>query len=234
MNIDKKISASVASIPSRQNLLARCIDSILPQVDILYVYLNNYENIPNFLNSKKIKVLHSKFYGDKADIGKFYPLVGAKGYLFTIDDDLLYPNNYIESMINNIEKYCRTVFICVHGNILPNYKIKSYYKEKKGLHYAKELSEDTIIDIPGTGTLAFHSQLYEINELDFQLPFMTDISLYKILLSKNIPAVAIARNRFWIQSLFSTPDDLSIYTKYINNDRVPTKIINDIRNKYYA
>ncbi|WP_422824221.1 glycosyltransferase [Xenorhabdus thailandensis] len=40
------------------------------------------------------------------------------GYLFTLDDDLIYPPDYIEKLIEKIEKYERNVFICVHGNII--------------------------------------------------------------------------------------------------------------------
>jgi FkbM family methyltransferase len=66
------ITASMASIPERSKLLKSSIESILDQVDILNVYLNGYRTKPAFLSDKKIRVVHSKEYGDLRDNGKFF------------------------------------------------------------------------------------------------------------------------------------------------------------------
>lgn len=228
--MNELIIASIASMPTRKNILKRCIESILPQVDLLNIYLNGYEVVPEFLIDKKIKIYDSIQYGDKADVGKFFPLYlqKYKGYIFTLDDDLLYPSNYVDVMVHKIEKYKRKNFICVHGNILPKNRLTSYYREKIGVHYAKKLSSDTYVDVPGTGTLAFHSQLYPVDINDFSKPFMTDIWLYNIANKNHIPIVSIEREDFWLRSLLQTPDKDSIYARFSDDDSFVTNIVNSI------
>lgn len=229
--MNNQIIASIASIPSRESLLKKCIDSILMQVDHLYVYLNEYKKIPDFIFNDKITAYSSNKYGDLADIGKFFALQNFHNhdsYLFTLDDDLLYPVDYVQVMVKKLKFYKDNVFICVHGNILPKQSLTSYYKEKIGLHYAKKLLHDTPVDIPGTGTLAFHSKCYQVNLKDFIKPFMTDIWMYNISKKNNIPVIAIEREDFWIRSLINSPDKLSIYNKFYENDSLPTKIVNTI------
>lgn len=222
------IIASIASIPTREKYLEITINSIIDNVDILHVFLNGYEIVPSFLIHSKIQLYSSDNFGDMADIGKFYPLTKAKGYLFTLDDDLEYPVNYVERMIDKIKYYKYKNFICVHGNLLPSKKLFSYYKEKKGIHFAKELQRDLAVDIPGTGTLAFHSSLYAVDLDHFPSPFMTDIWLYKIAKERNIPVIAISRKHMWIKPLIREISDDSIYARYHMNDAVPTNLINQI------
>ena len=49
------IRAQIASLPDRVDSLKLTVESLLPQVDSLFVALNNYEAIPDFLNHDKIR-----------------------------------------------------------------------------------------------------------------------------------------------------------------------------------
>ena len=87
---DKKVTVSIATIPSRKEALKATINSLINQVDKIHVYLNNYEKIPNCLtyNSyklktqglKKIEYFRSQDYEDLGDVGKFYWGAIIKGY----------------------------------------------------------------------------------------------------------------------------------------------------------
>lgn len=220
----------MASIPTRKQQLKSSVHSILDQVDILCIYLNNYQTVPSYLFHDKIRIYRSQAHGDLADTGKFYPLqFYDNAYYFTLDDDLLYPRNYIETLTQKVDVYERRAFICVHGNILTHERLTSYYQDKKGVHYAKALPSDKQVDIPGTGTLAFHSQLYQPNIQDFPRRFMTDIWMFKIAYMRDIDVIAIARSKQWLQSLLVKPDSHAIYNRFHQQDALPTKIINQIR-----
>lgn len=218
--------ASVASIPEREIFLQKTIDSIIDQVDILNVYLNSYKKIPHFLFKKKIRYFLSNGRGDFGDAGKFFPLQYYSGFLFTLDDDLYYPSDYISTMIDKVNFYKKTSFICVHGNLLPQNKINSYYKDKTGIHFSKSIVVDQKVDIPGTGTLAFHSSLYSVKMEDFSIPNMSDIWLFKVAQERNIPVISIERKNMWIKSLIIGNDEHSIYSKFSKDDSLVTKIIN--------
>ncbi len=63
----------------------------------------------------------------------------------------------MQKIIDKIDCYNRKSFICVHANRLPQYKLSSYYQDKIGIHFEKALEKDIPVDIPGTGTLGFHT-----------------------------------------------------------------------------
>ena len=168
-----KITASMATIPSRAESLEGAVESLINQVDELIVYLNDWKAIPNFLMNKKIKLLNGDNLGDT---GKFYGLQSVEGFILTVDDDLIYPTNYAEKMVEKINQYNRLAFICVHGNHVPKKSITSYYRDKKGIHFSKELMEDIRVDVPGTGTLAYHSSLYKSDMNDYERKNMVQLT----------------------------------------------------------
>ena len=84
-NRKDKVIAGMASIPERTGSLKKVVDSIINQVDELHIYLNNYEEIPHFLNRDKVTAYLSNYEkGDLGDIGKFYNVEKATGYFLSI------------------------------------------------------------------------------------------------------------------------------------------------------
>ena len=63
----RSVVATIASIPARQESLRQVIERIIPQVDAIGVYLNNYTEVPGFLNDPKVTVIRSQDHGDLAD-----------------------------------------------------------------------------------------------------------------------------------------------------------------------
>ncbi|MDX7997734.1 glycosyltransferase family 2 protein [Xenorhabdus sp. Reich] len=215
----------MASIPTRKEALFLSVSSIYSQVNELNIYLNGYNEIPVFLNRRKINIYVSSQFGDFGDASKFYPLKNKKGYLFTLDDDLIYPPDYIKKLIYKVEKYKRKSFICVHGNIIDKSSLLSYYKNKKGIHFSKSLDEDTIVNIPGTGTLAYHSSLHSFSMKSFPIKNMSDIWVAVIAKQKKIPIICIDRENYWVRNAITTQDSHSIYSNRKNLDQKISEII---------
>lgn len=224
------ITVNIASIPTREQHLEEIIKSQIQYVDRFEVYLNNYNYIPRYLNNSKINVYTSQQYGDLGDCGKFFNIERINGYVICLDDDLHYPNDYIEKMIEKIDLHKRTSLICVHGNLLPSNNINSYYKEKHGLHFSKELSGDTLVDIPGTGTLGLHADFIKIPFNIFKSNNMTDLWLGLYALQQNIPIWCISRRYHWLQQVTFNNLDKSIRQRYCKNDHLQTEIANNIIN----
>lgn len=222
------ITVKIASIPERISQLKVTIESFLKKVDSIQVYLNNYSFIPLFLNHKKICVFTSQEYGDIGDIGKFYQIEQQQGYILTIDDDLIYPSGYVDSMVRKIDFYQRKVLICVHGNILPKQKLVSYYKDKQSVHFEKELLKDIRVDIPGTGTLGFHTDNIKISQQIFVSPNMTDIWLAAYAKENNIPIISILRQCSWVIQARGEAFQRSIYQASFQKDSYQTQVVNNI------
>lgn len=96
------IVANLATYPKRLEFMPRVVAAIAPQVDVLNVVLNEFDTVPEsilgFSNVKAILPDH-----DTKDAGKFYPDVSGAEYLFYVDDDIIYPQDYVSASIRNMQ-----------------------------------------------------------------------------------------------------------------------------------
>lgn len=224
------ITAKIASMPERISQLEITVKLFLKHVDKLEVYLNNYLSVPSFLRDLKIQIFTSQDSGDKGDIGKFYQIDSTVGYVLTLDDDLIYPENYVDKIIEKIDHYQKKAFICVHANLLPKHKLSSYYQDKVGVHFERKLERDTQVDIPGTGTLGFHTDSIKLSQSIFLVPNMTDIWLAVFAQENKIPIISIERHDNWLLQARGKEFNRSIYQSSFKNDTFQTELLNNIFN----
>ncbi|WP_152088712.1 glycosyltransferase, partial [Limnospira platensis] len=193
-----RITASLASIPDREESLEVTVNTLYPQVDRLNVYLNDYPTIPNFLIREKIHVARSQIHGDLGDSGKFFWCEEVKGYHFTCDDDLAYPPDYIETLIAKIEQYERKAVVGVHGSIFrqPFY---SYQKSRNVFHCLYEVKEDTFVQHLGTGAMAYHTSAIEVLRNEFEHINMGDIWFSLLAQRYKIPRIVIKHQEGWFK-----------------------------------
>lgn len=223
-----KITASIASMPTRIYSLKETVISIINQVDQILVYLNNYETIPYYLENPKIKVVLSKFaFRDLGDAGKFFGASGVNGYHFTMDDDIIYPHDYVKKTIEAIEKYNRKSIVSYHGRIFDKKPVKSYYKDaKRQLSFLKTVYHDEIIDVPGTGVMAYHTDTIKFNLMDFETTNMADIWAAKKAKQNKIPITILSHTRNWLKESKLSDINQSIYKSVSHNDSFQTEILN--------
>jgi len=230
-NSMNKIIASCASIPSRERSLKDTVNSIINQVDRLYVYLNDYKKVPNFLKHNKITVFRSQNEsGDLGDAGKFYPCEKVKGYFFTIDDDIIYPPDYVTTFISAIEKHKRKCVVSVHGRNFNNLPTHSYYHGfSEAFSCLQSVINNHFIHICGTGVLAYHTDTIKVKPENFEASNMADIWFSKLCQEQNIPVLCLKHNRGWITTSKNYDESLTIYSSCNNKDEFQTKIINSIK-----
>lgn len=217
-----KIIYNIASY-QRGDTLIKTINSIYNQSDIINVTLNNYDEIPEELYDKKINI----FLGDneKGDAYKYYDLINSEGYYFTVDDDLIYPENYSEYMIGKIEEYNRNSIITIHGRSFNEFPIKSYYSSPSNLyHFNQILNQDVKIQFGGTGVMAFHTDLFKLDIEYFREPNMADVWIGKFANENNIDVICVKHN-----SGFVTQQKISdsIFNNEVRSDLKQTVITND-------
>jgi uncharacterized protein (UPF0297 family) len=223
-----KITASLASIPSRVQALKETIDSLINQVDCIYVYLNNYADIPDYLNHEKIKVIKSQeAFGDLGDAGKFYPANQINGYHLTCDDDIIYPHDYAQTLINAIERFNRNAIITFHGRRFYSRNIQSYYHSAEvKVSCFKGFAKDLIIDVPGTGAMAYHTNTIRYSIHNFELSNMADIWAAKRAKEMNVPIMCLQHLPGWIKQSQKVNKNDSIYMHQNRNDKLQTEILN--------
>ena len=141
----------MATIPNRIQQLEIVVNCILPQVDQLNVYLNNFEEVPWFLNNPKISVVRSQDHGDRGDAGKFYWSDKVRGYYFTIDDDIAYPPDYVDKLKAGLDRRGKKCAVGIHGEMYGN-EIRHWTKDRtKTHHFHYRLERDTPVCVLGTG-----------------------------------------------------------------------------------
>lgn len=228
INKRPKVYAGVASFGQREKSLKQTVNSIINQVDKLYVYLNDYNNIPEFLANPKIKVYRSQDeVGDLGDVGKFYYQFVEKlsGIFLTIDDDIIYNSNYVNIMVDSVLNNKNSI-ISLHGRSFAEFPISSYYKHKCSYYpCSKQNLQPVKVQFGGTGVMAFHSDTIKFDIDDFSHINMADI--FVGIKANTLIIPIIIPDHYSPISLSNLVDnDLTIYAFCHNNDKVQTDIVN--------
>ncbi|WP_278386788.1 glycosyltransferase [Stutzerimonas kunmingensis] len=231
-NPAQPVVASLCSIPERADQLRQTLASLAPQVDALHLYLDRYESVPDFVKDchPQVKVYLSQDYPGLRDNGKFlaFATQAEACYYFTADDDILYPPDYVASMVRRIEHYGRQAVVGVHGVLVPE-EAQGYFSGfRKVLMFTRELERDALVSNLGTGTVAFHSSLLRgLDIAHFREAGMADIYLSLFCKQRNIPMVAIARPEGWLQELPSP--NTSLYQEFRQADERQSLLIRTYR-----
>lgn len=201
------ITASMATIPIREKTAKIACQTLFLQVDDLFRYPGDNE---------------------LGDANKFKGVVDKEGYLFTCDDDIKYPSNYVAFMIEKIEQYNRKAVITLHGKIIREQPITSFYASNAFYRHRcmDAVKKDTPVHIPGTGVMAWHSDTISFSMDDFKAPNMADIWAGIKCEQENVPRICVAHPKDFLGNL---DGDGSCYEANRNRDHILTKAINSIK-----
>ena len=118
----KKIGG-MATIKVREESLYESLDSLYNQLDLIHVYLNDYETISERMQQKASEYKNVKFHlasdhaGDLGADAKFYFIDDYKDELFySLDDDLIYPENYTKIHQNYLQHFNYDIITSFHSN----------------------------------------------------------------------------------------------------------------------
>lgn len=231
-NPRSKVIINVCSIPKREQAFQRTINSVIDQCDLINVYLDGYKSTPKFLekHSQKCIVTHSAQNSGLRDNGKFLalePLIKAKtpAYYLTIDDDIIYPPDYTNSLIKAIDEYEKKCAIGVHGVLLKDDPLGYFSDRRVVYNFTKKLECNKTVNILGTGTLGFHTDAFKHFRLsDFSKSGMADLFFAILCKNNHIPLIAIARHEGWLIDMNPSPED-TLYHEFKNDDSEQSKII---------
>lgn len=214
-----RVICGVATIESRLSALPDMVGSILAQIDKLIVYQNGYKKITNFLNHEKIEVISSLDTGsDMGDAGKFYKIGRYDNcYYFSLDDDLIYPPNYVDNLIKGLNYYNNEVILSYHGRTLRS-DACCYYKDyQEYFRCLGSLDNDRFVHFGGTGVMGFHTSVFKVRYEMLKKANMADIWIGLIARKQNIPIVVRQHAKGWINYNNKVKNEDTIYKMYENN-----------------
>jgi glycosyltransferase involved in cell wall biosynthesis len=218
----EKVVVNIASY-NRINSLINTLTSIYEQCDEINVCLNDYTGeIPEFLLSPKINLTFTD--NSKGDAFKFLHLGVENCYFLTIDDDIVYPPNYVEYMISKCKFYNNKSIITLHGRNFKTFPIKSYYNSaNERFYFFQDLNKDVEVQFGGTGVMCFHSSILKKNIDDFLYPNMADVWIGKFANENNIKIMCVEHSGRYLKSIEQKE---TIFDNYKKNDSIQTTIVN--------
>ena len=194
---------------TREEMLKLSVPSIASQVDKLHIWVNDTIEVPDEVKLDNVYIYHSKdiIKDDLGANGKVAFSHEWKGYIFLVDDDIVYPKDYVEKSIKFIEEQKRKSVLSYHGR-LQEYPATRYRrtKGKSDLYPFKQpLDKLTQVTIIGTGVTFFHSDVLKgkegIDMNEFPFTNCVDILLSKAFDRRDIKLYVAPHKGDWFKSL---------------------------------
>ena len=184
--------------PDRLIALRESVSSLVSQCDVLRVCLNGYDDVPDFLIHDRIETLIPQ--QDLGASGKFYWAEMPDQIYLTVDDDILYPNNYCELLKTRVQNSRKPVVFTSHGSILKPGAC-AYRRDRVVLHFEDRQLVDLAVHIGGTGVMAFSTNSLRLSSADITEKNSDDLWFAIAACARSVPIVSIRRPRGWLRSL---------------------------------
>jgi len=206
---------------SRREDLAQMLPSILPQLNELRLYLNDYDAVPDFAQDPKIRaVLGRDARGDLGDTGRFYDFPDQDAYVFTLEDSLRYPADYAARMIYHIEMLGRASVVGLRGDIFPVGPLTAQTQGK--IRAFKDEPLGQFVDVLGMGTAAWHSSALKPALEDFASEGQSRLWFAAAAARKDVPLFIMPADTGWVREgddqnaqLRGQGDDIETYNSAI-------------------
>jgi hypothetical protein len=223
-----RVVVGISSIPQRESALRLALLSLVHQADEIHVYLDGYPQVPAFLSElHPAPVVHrSQTSGSLRDLGKFLALqtLDQAAYVFTADDDIVYPPDYVACLIRKIDSYQKKAAVGLHGVLIAEQPTGYFSGHRTVFHYRRALESDKAVNLLGTGALAFHSSLFAETPFKPNHPGMADIDFAIACKVNRTPLICVARHDGWLQDI-AIASGTTLYEEFKRNDRQHTTLL---------
>lgn len=213
------ITVQIASIPDREEMLKKTVESLRPQCDKIFVGLNSYDHVPAFLNEGEYKF----FDNSTGDAVKFYGAENLDGWVLTCDDDLIYPDGYVNMMMWKVYQYQSPATL--HGKIYPR-PVVAFNKHTQVYRCLNYVEKDEWVDVGGTGVLCYHTDLVKVKYSDFKLANMADLWFAKICKDQGIDIICVAHQADYLT--YQSPNETIWDVSKEMGFEVQTKVLKSI------
>tara|TARA_B100000767_G_C19777937_1_gene543820 strand:+ start:3377 stop:7633 length:4257 start_codon:yes stop_codon:yes gene_type:complete len=201
---EEEIHVFMATYPGGFEKIGATVKCLLNQTirfTKMTIHVNGLQTPPNIPADPRIEIINSKT--NYADNGKFAHMEKTSGYIVTVDDDIEYPSDYLERMIQSIEIMNRKALIGVHGALLPTgppVTRWSVYREVRRSHvFSHQHSSFNFVNVIGTGTMGFHSSVGRPDIDSMNSLRMVDLHVAVWAQKNNVPMYTMPREKNWMK-----------------------------------
>lgn len=216
--------AGMATMPSRAATAPLAIESALPQLDRLWLFLDRFDAVPSYAKDHRIRVVRSQDVGDLRANGKLVgvALEDEPCTFFGLDDDVLYPVDYCVTLETHLDRYRGAVVVGVQAAVLRT-PMHSYGRDMKVLHRRAGQERSEGVDLLGSDSLAFRTTLLRFDVREWLDRNMVDLSFARLARERSIPLVKIPRAAYWVRALDENQED-SIWMGVLADDSRQTEL----------
>lgn len=195
------ITISLTSMAEREESLKQVIESLLPQADKINVFLHGYTSKPEFLNNEKIRTEFDWEYSDHKDNDKFFFLKDIKsGYHIVVDDDLIYPKDFVQYMIKWCKKLGNKSIVGMGGRRIKRLPIANYYLDSIQYSVFSEIEQPIELDVLLTCCICYNVKQVPLKlDISSLEPFMSDIHLSLWAKANNVSMVAVSHSKDYLK-----------------------------------
>ncbi len=224
----------LATMPSRIESCRQALPHILSQVDRLYVYLDQYDCVPDLFasDSRMVAILPASPAESLRGAGKFCGLSREAGdcLYFCFDDDIVYGAGYVEHMAAALRRHHYRAIVGIHGCVY-RVPVASYTRDRQVLHFGKGLALDCHVDELGSGTMAMHSGLLRLDPWRWPHRNKIDLTLMIEGVARGIPRIAVRRSAGLLRPIAQNQAD-SLYRQSLADDSVETALLQQAMRSY--
>jgi hypothetical protein len=223
------VVAGMATMPSRAATFPLALNSIIQQVDRLYLYLDGHSEIPDLVknDSRVVPILSSEAPGFASD-GKFLGLGREfQPCLYLgVDDDIEYPPDYVVTLHNALRAANGPAVVGYHGSIL-NRAVKSYRSDRTVLFFGHEMSQPRAVDVLGTGTVMFDTAHLNFDVRTWSCVNKNDLFFAIEATKAGVPLICLPRDANYLRPLATAQSD-SLYVILTKDDSQETLLANEL------
>jgi hypothetical protein len=211
--------AAIATMPSRAETFHKVLAAIRPQVEHVFIYLDGYDAPPSFLQGlDRVSVQRAEDLGDLHASSRFLCLrhLTAPSVVAMVDDDIIYPENYLEGLAGALHAAQGRAIVGVHGRIFVPPHL-SYVRDAVQLHFRTGVERACSVHELGVGTCAFVSSVLDVDPRRWDRCDMNDITIATEAQKRGLPRIAVARQAGWLTPYAQGQTD-SLWAKTVKDD----------------
>jgi len=218
------ITCHIASLIEREESLKRVICALLPQVDRIYVALNNYQVKPDWL-TKERKGYCELLDNSLMDTAKFLFIHEVEGLCLVWDDDLIMNNTTVRYLELGLKKHGGVVGL--HGKVYDKSKEIQFKKWSANYRCLGNVSEDVSCDIIGTGCMMFDNRQVKLDLSVFDHPGLADITFSRLCHKQGVPMTVLKHPANYLtyiapaETIWHNTRDFTQHNKLLNEFLLP-------------
>ena len=194
------IVGGLATMPSRGDTAPRAIASILPQVDRLELFLDRFDDLPDFVRHPKVRLHRSQDVGEIGANGKLLGLAEARAddLYVCFDDDNLYPAGFVRWLRAMHRLLPGRVAVGMHGGVFPE-RFDSFIADQKIDIFYQRQWRPKRVDLLATNGCLFRAGDLRFDVLEWTEVNMVDLNFTEQAIRHEVGLWTVPRRWNWVE-----------------------------------